>query len=57
MADIGIPNGLADVGYTDADVATLVDGALKQTRLLQIAPIEASAHVLGGVFRASMRNW
>lgn len=57
MADIGIPNGLVDVGYSDSDVPTLVDGALKQTRLLQIAPIDASADVLGEVFTGSMRNW
>jgi alcohol dehydrogenase class IV len=57
MADIGIPNGLAGVGYTEADVPLLVDGALKQTRLLQIAPVDASADVLGDVFRGSMRNW
>jgi alcohol dehydrogenase class IV len=57
MADIGIPNGLADVGYAEADVPTLVEGALKQTRLLQIAPIEASADTLGEVFKGSMRNW
>jgi hydroxyacid-oxoacid transhydrogenase len=57
MVDIGIPNGLADVGYTETDVPTLVDGARRQTRLLQIAPVEASARVLGDVFRASMRNW
>jgi hydroxyacid-oxoacid transhydrogenase len=57
MADIGIPNGLSEVGYTEEDVSTLVAGALKQTRLLQIAPIEASADVLRDVFTGSMRNW
>ena len=38
MRDIGIPNGLAEVGYGDADVDDLVGGALQQQRLLATAP-------------------
>ena len=38
MRDIGIPNGVAAVGFGDADVDDLVDGALKQQRLLATAP-------------------
>ena len=38
MRDIAIPNGLAEVGYLDSDVDDLVEGALKQQRLLATAP-------------------
>lgn len=54
MADIGIPGGLAEVGYQDADVDDLVEGALKQERLLSIAPVRPSAEDLAGIFRRSM---
>jgi alcohol dehydrogenase class IV len=57
MRDIGIPNGLAEVGYTVADVPDLVDGALQQQRLLATAPKTPTEDDLAGVFRASMSHW
>jgi len=57
MRDIGIPNGLAEVGYTDADVDDLVTGALQQQRLLATAPRDVTAQDLAGVFRGSMELW
>ncbi len=42
MRDVGIPNGLAEVGYGEADVDDLVEGALKQQRLLATAPREVT---------------
>ncbi len=57
MRDIGIPNGLAEVGYGEGDVDDLVEGTLKQQRLLATAPREASAEDLAGVVRGSMENW
>ncbi|MBC9733079.1 hydroxyacid-oxoacid transhydrogenase [Nocardioides marmotae] len=57
MRDIGIPNGLAEVGYGDGDVEPLVDGALKQQRLLATAPREVTGEDLAGVFRGSMEHW
>ena len=38
MRDIGIPNGLGGVGYTEGDVDDLVAGTMKQQRLLATAP-------------------
>lgn len=55
MRDIGIPGGLAEVGYLDADVDDLVEGALKQQRLLAIAPKSPTAEDLAGIFRASLK--
>jgi alcohol dehydrogenase class IV len=54
MRDIGIPGGLAEVGYTAADVDALVEGALKQERLLSIAPKRPTGEDLAGIFRRSM---
>src|SRR5581483_6783783 len=38
MRDIGMPNGLRAVGYTSADIPALVEGTLRQPRLLAGAP-------------------
>ena len=57
MRDVGIPNGLAEVGYGDADVDALVEGSLKQQRLLATAPKDVTGDDLAGVFRGSMEHW
>jgi hydroxyacid-oxoacid transhydrogenase len=57
MRDVGIPNGLAEVGYGDGDVEDLVDGSLKQQRLLATAPCPVTGEDLAGVFRGSMELW
>ena len=55
--DVGIPSGLEAVGYGAEDVPGLVDGALKQQRLLAVAPKEVGADDLRHVITASMTNW
>ena len=57
MRDIGLPSGLAEIGYGDADVDDLVAGTQQQQRLLATAPREVTAEDLAGVFRDSMENW
>ncbi|CAN5427303.1 hydroxyacid-oxoacid transhydrogenase [soil metagenome] len=57
MSDIAIPNGLAEIGFGDADVDDLVDGALKQQRLLATAPKTVTPDDLAAVFRGSMEHW
>ncbi len=57
MRDIGLPNGLAEVGYADADVDDLVEGSLKQQRLLATAPRDVTGEDLAGVIRGSMELW
>ncbi|MEO5663865.1 MAG: hydroxyacid-oxoacid transhydrogenase, partial [Nocardioides sp.] len=57
MRDIDIPNGLAEIGFLESDVDDLVDGALKQQRLLATAPREVTGEDLAGVFHASMEHW
>jgi hydroxyacid-oxoacid transhydrogenase len=57
MRDIGIPNGLAEVGYGAADVDALVAGATQQQRLLATAPKVPTDDDLAQVFVASMEHW
>ncbi len=57
MRDIGIPNGLGEVGYDESDVPDLVEGTLKQQRLLATAPREASEEELAGILRRSLTLW
>ncbi|QZY29556.1 hydroxyacid-oxoacid transhydrogenase [Nocardioides coralli] len=57
MRDVGLPRGLAEVGYAEADVPDLVEGTLKQQRLLATAPREVTAEDLAGIVGASLENW
>lgn len=47
---IGIPTGLAGVGYTAADIDDLVAGTLPQQRLLANAPCDVDAECLRDLF-------
>jgi hydroxyacid-oxoacid transhydrogenase len=57
MRDVEAPSGVAELGYTEDDVPALVEGALKQQRLLVVAPKEAEADDLSHILNASMRLW
>ena len=57
MMDVGMPNGLAEVGYTRADVDELVEGATKQQRLLATSPKAPTDEDLAKIFVASMEHW
>jgi len=57
MRDVGIPDGVAAVGFSTADVPELVDGALKQQRLLATAPRAVTQDDLAGIFERSMSLW
>ncbi|MDQ6606342.1 MAG: iron-containing alcohol dehydrogenase [Actinomycetota bacterium] len=57
MRDIDAPRGVAELGYTEDDIPVLVDGALKQQRLLAVAPKEVGEEDLRHIITASMTNW
>lgn len=57
MKDIGFPNGIGGLGYTEKDIPGLVEGAWKQQRLLTIAPRTPSRENLAEIFRQSIQNW
>jgi hydroxyacid-oxoacid transhydrogenase len=53
MRDTGIPNGLAALGYGEADVPALVDGTLKQQRLLVNCPRDVGGEELRQIIQDS----
>lgn len=57
MRDIGIPNGIGGVGYDESDVEDLVEGAMKQQRLLAVAPRPVSEDDVAGIFVRSLSVW
>ncbi len=57
MRDVGLPSGLAEMGFGAADVDGLVEGALQQQRLLATAPVDVTAEDLATVFRSSFEHW
>jgi len=57
MRDTGMPNGLNDLGYTEADIPDLVQGTVAQQRLLVMAPCELSETDLATIFGNAMRYW
>jgi hydroxyacid-oxoacid transhydrogenase len=57
MRDVGMPNGLAAIGYTAQDVRALVEGTLRQPRLLTGAPRHVGATELEWILSDSMQYW
>jgi alcohol dehydrogenase class IV len=57
MRDIGAPRGLAELGYTENDVPDLVEGTLKQQRLLVGSPRDVTEADIAHILNASMTNW
>ena len=57
MRDIDLPNGIGAVGYDESDVDDLVEGALKQQRLLATAPKDVTADDLEGILTRSLELW
>jgi len=57
MRDVHAPRGVAEFGYTEDEIPALVDGALKQQRLLAVAPKQVGERDLQHIITASMTNW
>jgi len=57
MRDIGIPNGIGGVGYTEDDVPDLVPGTMKQQRLLATCPRTPTEDDIAGILTRSVENW
>lgn len=54
MRDVNAPLGVREFGYDDSDIPALVDGAMKQQRLLNVAPRTPTADDLARIFAESM---
>ncbi|OLL74263.1 Alcohol dehydrogenase [Pseudonocardia sp. Ae168_Ps1] len=57
MRDIGIPNGIGGVGYTESDVPDLVPGTMKQQRLLATCPRTPTEDDIADILTKSVENW
>jgi alcohol dehydrogenase class IV len=57
MRQVGMPNGLAAVGFGPDDVDKLVEGTLPQHRVTKLSPRPASAEDLKQLFLDSMTLW
>jgi hydroxyacid-oxoacid transhydrogenase len=57
MRRLNLPNGLAGLGYSRADIPALVEGALLQRRLTALSPKPAGVEELEGMFTAAMTAW
>jgi alcohol dehydrogenase class IV len=57
MRDVGIPNGIGEVGYRERDVPDLVDGTMKQQRLLATCPLPVTEDDVAAVLTRSLSLW
>ena len=57
MQALDIPNGLEAVGYTEADIPTLVEGTLPQHRVTKLSPKPADESDLAALFKDAMKYW
>ncbi|MFN8594057.1 MAG: hydroxyacid-oxoacid transhydrogenase [Thermomicrobiales bacterium] len=57
MQRVGMPSGLAEIGYGPDDVDALVTGTLPQHRVTKLSPRPAGADDLRQLFLGAMRYW
>ena len=57
MRATGLPSGIAALGYSDADVPALAEGAFAQQRPLAMAPRSVSKPDLESIYRDAMHYW
>ena len=57
MRDVGIPAGIGAVGFGSGDIDSLVEGTMKQQRLLATAPREVTADDVAAILDESIELW
>lgn len=57
MRDIDIPGGIGQVGFDEGDIPGLVDGTMKQQRLLATSPKDVTEDDIAGIFTRSISLW
>jgi len=57
MRDVGVPSGLAELGFGQNDLPTLAEGTLKQQRLLATAPREVREDDVVAILADSVELW
>jgi hydroxyacid-oxoacid transhydrogenase len=57
MQVTAMPNGIAGVGYGEADIPALTEGAYPQRRLLDNAPRAIGRDELNALYRDALTYW
>ncbi len=57
MRDVGIPAGIGAVGFGESDINSLVEGTMKQQRLLATAPVEVTEDDVAQILDESIELW
>jgi hydroxyacid-oxoacid transhydrogenase len=57
MRKVGMPNGLAAVGFESDDIPALVAGTLPQHRVTKLSPRPAEPDDLAALFQDALRYW
>ena len=57
MRATGMPNGIGALGYGDADIAPLAEGAFAQQRLLANSPVPVDESDLQSLYRGAESYW
>jgi len=57
MEGLGMPNGLAAVGYTRSDIPALAEGAVLQQRILKLSPAPIGRDELAALFEDALVAW
>jgi hydroxyacid-oxoacid transhydrogenase len=57
MRDLGVPNGLRELGYQSEDIPALVEGTLPQHRVTKLSPRPAGPDDLSRILEESMVIW
>lgn len=57
MRAAGMPNGLAALGFGDADLDALATGAEPQYRVIKNAPVDVEREAIKRLFREALRYW
>ena len=57
MRRVGMPSGLAEIGFGEADIDALVAGTVPQHRVTKLSPRPANEDDLRALFQGAMRYW
>lgn len=57
MRDVGVPSGLAELGFGRTDLPSLAEGTLKQQRLLATSPREVTEDDVVAILADSVELW
>ena len=57
MKEVDVPSGIRELGYEKKDISEIIVGAIKQQRLLSIAPKMVSENDLNQILIQSIENW